>query len=101
MAKHKLPAERIAQLVTIALSIAEKSGLQAVTRERVASESGVSEGLVSYHLGTMKELRRKLIREAITRPSLKVLAQALASGDRHAQKAPEDLKRKALASLAG
>lgn len=100
MAKHKLPAERIAQLVTIALTIAERQGLAAVTREKIAKASGVSEALVSYHLGTMAELRRKMIREAITRRCLKVLAQALAAGDRHAQKAPEDLKREALASLA-
>jgi AcrR family transcriptional regulator len=100
MAKHKLPTERIEQIVSIALTMAEKHGLQHVTRERIAKQSDVSEALVSYHLGTMGNLRRRLVREAIKRPCLKVLAQALAAGDSHAQKAPDELKKKALASLA-
>lgn len=99
MSKHKLPLERVADIVSVALHLAESQGLHNVTRGGIAKKAGVSEALVSYHFGTMPQLKRKLIREAIARPNLRVLAQALAMHDSHAMRAPDELKKRALATI--
>ena len=101
MAKYKTPQARTEELIDAALRLAEKCGYMNVTREALADSVGISEALVSYHLGTMKELRRKVVRAARERPVLRVLGQALAARDPHALKAPPELQQKALASLAG
>lgn len=101
MAKHKPSPERVAAICAAALKLAERTGYQNVTRKQVADAVGMSEGSVSHHMGTMDQLRRTIVRHAIARRSLVVLAQALAAGDTHARKAPDDLKRDALAKLAG
>lgn len=100
MAEHKTSQERVAQIVSAALKIAEREGYQNVTRKQIADAAGLSEGSVSFHLGTMPQLRRHIVRHAIAQRSLRVLGQALAAGDSHARKAPDDLKKQALAALA-
>lgn len=101
MPTHKLPAERTAEIIDAALKLASKHGYQKITRGAIADAVGISEALVSYHVGTMPNLRRTLVRQAIARPVLRVLGQAVAADDPHARKAPQDLRAKALASLAG
>lgn len=98
--QQKLEArERLAQILAAAVKVSAKEGYQRITRETIARAAGVSEGLVTYHLGTMPELRRAVMREAIRSACLPVLAQGLAARDRHAQKAPPELQKKALASM--
>jgi hypothetical protein len=46
-------------------------------------------------------MRRTIMRSAVLTENLSILAQGLAMGDVHAQKADESLKRKALETLAG
>ena len=100
--KHsKLAArERTAQILTSALKLAAQSGYARVTREALATAAGVSPALVSHHMGTMVELRRDIMREAIRVQNLRVIAQGLAARDAHARKAPPELQARALASLA-
>jgi AcrR family transcriptional regulator len=49
-------ADRRRQLIEAGLSIAERDGVSNVTVRRVASEAGVSLGLVSYCFGSKEEL---------------------------------------------
>lgn len=102
MTQKKLEArERLSQILSAALKAAAKQGYQRITRETIARAAGVSEALVTYHLGTMPELRRAVMREAIRTECLPVVAQGVTSRDRHALKAPAELQRKAvLASFA-
>lgn len=100
MKQQKLAArERLTQILAAALRAAEKHGYQRITRETVAKAAGVSEALVTYHMGTMVELRRAIMREAVRAECLAVIAQGLTSRDKHAAKAPLVLQQKALASL--
>lgn len=101
MPQHKTPAERTAEIIDAALKLAAKCGYQNVTRGAIADSLGISEALVSYHVGTMPNLRRTMVRAAIARPVLRVLGQAVAADDIHARKAAPELRQKALASLAG
>lgn len=99
MTQIKLEAkQRISNILTAGLELAKEHGYQNVTREAIAEKAGMSTGLVSTRMGTMKELKRKLMREAIRVECLPVIAQGLAMRDPHARKCPEPLQKKALAS---
>lgn len=79
--------------------MAEKNGYTRVTRDEVAAHAQCSPALVSHYLGTMPDLRRDVMRAAVKRGILPVIAQGLAAKDRHALKASEELKKAALATL--
>jgi len=96
--KLKAP-DRIAQILDAALVVASKVGYARLTREDIAKRADVPASLISYHLGTMPALRRKIMREAIRTECLPVVAQGLAIRDRFALKAPADLRARAVASL--
>lgn len=95
------PRERIKHILDVALMLAETQGYTNVSRDAIARVCGFpSASLISHHMGTMDALRRAMVREAIKRENLPVLAQAIALRDRHARKAPDELKARALATLA-
>jgi AcrR family transcriptional regulator len=83
-----------------ACSDALDMGLALVTRDGVARRAGVSAGSVTRSFGDMAGLRRAVILEAIARPMLSVLAEAIVAGDSTARDAPDDLRAAALASVA-
>ena len=56
MRAYRPIADRRRQLVEAGLTIAERDGVAGVTVRRVASEAGVSLGLVSYCFGSKEEL---------------------------------------------
>lgn len=95
------PKERNASILDAALRMARLHGYQRITRADIAMAAECSEALVSSYLGTMIAVRRAVIRAAIKQKDLIVLAQALAAKDAHAQKAPENLRRAAVATLVG
>lgn len=100
MKQIKLEArERAAQILGAALLVAARVGYTRVTREQIAHEARIAPTLIPYHFGTMPELRRHIMREAVRRECLPVIAQGLALRDRHALKAPPELRRRASESL--
>lgn len=93
--------ERVKHILDVALLLAEQHGYRSLSRDQVARVCGFpSSSLITYHMGSMVEFRRKLMREAIRRENLGVLAQGLAAHDQYARKAPDELKARALQSLA-
>lgn len=99
MTKRMPPKDREYALLECALKLAASEGLYRMTREHLANRAGVSAGLVSLYLGAMPQLRQRVLREAIKREILPVIADALAAHDKTALRAPPMLKRKALESL--
>jgi AcrR family transcriptional regulator len=99
MKKRLDPDLRRVQLIDAALDEAEAVGYSHCTRLGIAQRANVSEGLVSLYFGTMPQLRRQIVRHAVARSRLPIIAQALAAKDPHAQKAPPEVQRAALASL--
>jgi AcrR family transcriptional regulator len=89
--------ERTAQILAAALKLAAKHGYQRITREAIAEAANVSPALVSHHMGTMDQMRRAIMREAVRIECLPVIAQGLVARDRHAGKAPDHLRQAALA----
>ena len=99
--KRLEPKQREAQILATALTLAESKGYAQVRRDTVAEAAGISPALVNVHFGTMADFRRALMRYAVRERNLRVIAQGLAAGDRHAEKAPEGLKRAACLALVG
>jgi AcrR family transcriptional regulator len=94
------PKEREAELIKAALAHATVVGYTNVTRKSLADYAKCSEALVSARFGTMKQLRRAIMRHAIMEGNLRVIAQGLAVRDAQARKAPDELKEQARAALA-
>lgn len=93
-------AVRVEELITSALGLAAVVGYQQVTREAIAECCGVSCGTISRYFGTMTNMRRTLMRQAVTRGVVPIIAQGLAAGDQHARAADQALKSQALEYLA-
>lgn len=93
------PEERTELLLGVALKLAGKHGLSRITREQIAEAAEVSPALVSARLGTMAALRRSVMRLAVTRGNVALIAQGIAMRDPHALKASPELRAKAAAHL--
>lgn len=90
-----------ADILNAALHCARRHGLYDMTRAQVAREAGTGNGTVSFHFHDMNGLRTEVIKASIkTGKFLDVLAQALTRKDYHAVRAPADVKRAALETLA-
>ncbi|MEG1884863.1 MAG: TetR/AcrR family transcriptional regulator [Alistipes sp.] len=97
--KRVNPELRKDHVLNVALALSEVEGYSKVTRLQVADAAGVSTGTVSKHFGTMDQLRNDVVRRAVKTKNLKVIAQAIAAGDRHVKKIDVDLKAEALRCL--
>ena len=93
------PELRKESILDAAVTVARSVGYQQATLARVAEEAGVCTALVSRYYGTVGQLRRAVMRRAVTAEVLDVLAQGLASRDPQALRAPEELRRRAVESL--
>lgn len=98
--KRLAPSDRKAELLACALRLAQRGHYASITRDAIATEAGVSSGLVSKYLGTMPAMRRLVMRHAIKAECLIVLGQGLAAGDKYARGAPGGLRVKAAQRLA-
>lgn len=97
----RLPkAERRAELLDAALHIAERIGADKVTHDLVAQHAEVTRTLVIHYFGTAPQLRRDIMRAAVKRRLVSIVARGIALRDSHALKADEALREQALAYLA-
>lgn len=102
MKRTRLPVDvRKDEIVKAALVEAVAVGLSHMRQDGVAKRANVAKGLITYHFNTLSQLRRAVIRLAIQRRELKIIAQALADGDTNARNCDPALKAEALASIAG
>lgn len=98
---HEMNAVKKEHILAAALAVAEKrGGWSKLTREAVAKQADCAEGLPSLYFGTMLNFRRAIMRAAIQRENLSIIAQGLATGDKCAMKADPAIKQKALKLLA-
>lgn len=102
---HKATTKRLSKddrkndLLQTALDLSVKVGYTNVSRGALATEAGVSNALVTHYFGTMKQLKRAIMRSAIGRSIPEIVAQGLAIGDDNARKAPVELKARAATAL--
>lgn len=99
MHKKLEPKVRKDQIMAAALAVAADAGFQNVTRERIADAATCSPASISNHFGTMTQMKRAIMRAAVNRKVLPIIAQGLAVRDPQALKAPEETKQAALKQL--
>ena len=95
------PSLRKEQLLKISVMIAINEGYNNLTREMIAHKASVSVSLITRYFGTMKQLKRNIMRYAIKNSIPEIIAQGLVNKDQHAIKAPQELKEKAAILIAG
>jgi len=98
MAKTRMePAERKAQLLDVAIQIAERVGYNKINRLMIVKEldGDITDGLVSRYFGQRHSLRQAVLFAGIERGNLTILAQGLALGDSHARRAPAEMRKAA------
>lgn len=93
------PATLREDMIAAALKVARVRGWQTMTRDQIAHEAGCSTGQVTTVLGTMPQLRRTVMRAAVQRKDLPVIAQGLVAQDPNAKAAPLELKQRALVGV--
>ena len=99
--KRAYPVLRYENVLDAAIATAKTMGYYAIRREDVASRANISPALVSHYFGTIEELRALVLKTAIKRGVLDILAQGLARKDPMATNAPQHLKDGAVSYLAG
>jgi len=95
------PVIRKQQILDAAMVEADKHGYRDITRAGVAERVGCSPALVSFYWGTMKQLHRSIMGEAVRVRHLRILAQGIIAKDARALGAPDDLRKEALRFVMG
>lgn len=93
--------KRKQSILCAAVAEAKRHGYTNVTREAIAQRAECATGLVSFYFGTMVDLKRAIMSEAIRTRELRIVAQGIADGHPKAKRAPDDLKLEALKLLMG
>ncbi len=93
------PKDRKRELVDAGILAARRVGFNNLRREDAASVAGCVVGTISLHFNTLGQFKRAIMREAIKREELRIIAEGLAVRDANALKAPEELKRRAAGAL--
>jgi archaeosine-15-forming tRNA-guanine transglycosylase len=94
------PSDRTDAILTAALHLAARHGYHTLTRDAIALAAGVSPAHVSARRGPMDAMRRSVMRAAVARRCVGVVAQGLAVKCKHAAKADKELRALAAAYVA-
>lgn len=100
MARLK-PEERKEQILEAAIKLAKREGYNNIRRDDVAAAANVSMGLVNAYFKTIKQLKRAVMRAAIHREILEIIAQGMLAKDNLVAKISDDLKQRAANHLIG
>lgn len=79
-------------LLRKAVEYAKDHGYTSITGVVLAKHADISPSLVTHYFGTMKQLKRAVMRAAIVQEVPEIIAQGLSMGDPNAKKAPVELK---------
>ena len=89
------PKDRTNELLDVALGIANAHGWRNLTHAAIAQAASVSPALVVARLGTKQQMLRDVMRRAVNRGVVAVVAEGLVVGDRQAKRAGEALREAA------
>ena len=94
------PSERADNILAAAVAVALRDGFRGLTRDQVAAEANSSVGLIYTYYRSMDALRDEVMRVAVRDKHLDIVAQGVAGGNLIAARAPAELRRAALQTLA-
>lgn len=98
--KRLKPRDRKRQIFDAAVHVAETQGYHRLTREAVALEANISRTLVNRYYKTITRLRNAVMRHAIKKELLPILANGIANQNPIALRVDVELKMKAYKSIA-
>lgn len=90
------PTIRKDQILEAAVTVATDRGFNKLTRESVAGIAECSVALINTYYSTMTKLRRAVMRVAVKREILPVIAYGLVTGNQQALKASPGLRGRAM-----
>lgn len=93
------PVDRKRQLLGHALLVSREHGYRNITRKQISDHGGVSATLITKYFGTVSNLRRAIMGEALRLGDLEIIAQGLVAKDPRAEKISDELRKKALEKL--
>lgn len=93
--------ERAREMLKIATEVAREFGLSGVTRPRIAEQAGCSAPLISHYWGPLSALIDAVVKQAVEREDLPVLAWAVIECHPIAMAAPIELRERAALSIVG
>lgn len=93
------PDSRREQILSAALHEAERVGFANVCRKAIADRAGCSPGLVRHYWGTLPQLHRAIMGEAIRADNARVVAQGIVAKHPRCNKLNSDEKQRILSSL--
>jgi len=88
------------RILDVAYSMALSDGFSCLKRDDIAAKAGVALGTVNHHWQSVSILRKAVMERAVENEDLKLIAEGIAAGEAAAQAAPQELRLKALTSLA-
>jgi len=101
--KVKMDKEiRTANILKTAIFIAETYGIEAVTRKSIANLENCTIGLLNhYYHGGIKEIKAKMLDEAVRSENLSIIAQCISSKNLTYSRLPQELRRRAAMFVIG
>jgi AcrR family transcriptional regulator len=81
------------------LKFAIENGWDNLTRDAFCTHMGIAAGSVNYHFGDMAGFRRAIMRKAVAKREVAIVADGIASKCKEARNAPESLKKLAIAHM--
>lgn len=93
------PVDRKESILNAAIKAAETKGYTNFRLVDVAAIAQCSTALVMVHYKTMPQVRRDVMRAAIAREMLSIIATGLATKDPYCRKITDDLRNRAAATL--
>lgn len=97
--KRVAPQLRKENILSCAIKLAEKVGYTKITATAVAEYAGITHQTVMHYFSTMNQLKTEVMRRAVKENNLRIIAQGLVAGDKHAKKAEQHVKEDALKCL--
>jgi AcrR family transcriptional regulator len=79
--KYQKPGDRKAHILLAAVNVAKKHGYNRITQEQVATEAGITGGLVCHYWKNMENLRAAIVAKALELKIHSILAQGLVAQD--------------------
>lgn len=90
------PIVRKEEILNAAIDLASKIGYQKITRKKVAESVDISLALVNQYFSTMAQLKKAVMKTAIEREIVSIIAQGISLGDMQTRTIKQELKEKVL-----
>ncbi|QDH45648.1 TetR family transcriptional regulator [Pantoea phage vB_PagM_AAM22] len=88
------------RILDVAYSMALSDGFSCLKRDDIAAKAGVAQGTINHHFKYISHLKDDVMKIAVEKGDLKIIAEGIVSGNTVALSASHALKMEALQSLA-